>query len=302
MIDVVDEELNLPVTDGVPKYYITDENNTTTTAQIDLATPVVTPGTPLNRALAVSIKNHLDLISRYWGFVGAEQGNYTNPNLTDSARQGYTISITGSDSSISAGLTAYDLFNTNTTTGATVHGENTSHYIQFNVQSPVAIKLNTVRMRTKYNWYGWKITVKGSNDNSTWTTLLDSTSTVGGGSEADRNFAMTNSSSSYTYFTIRLQCNSANASTLNIQIRWLQLIGYIVTDNSTENPLPEFIGVIEEGQRLYVKTIPGYVMYNDVDYNLLLGGIMYPLPKTLSANTKYTLVYDGEKFVTEANY
>lgn len=298
MINVIDEVPNTSATDGVIKYRIIHEDNTSEVVQMGLETPIDEQGTPYNRALGESIKNHLDLISRYWGFVGAEQGNYINPNLTNDNKQGYTISTAGTGSvTIPTNKTIYDVFNSTNTSRFKFTFSSSTKNVMLNITAPLEIKLNNLKIVSPYGIVGnIRCIVQGSDDNSTWTTLVDKY--FGAGST--ETITMTNSTQSYTYFKINFR-NDDNIERVMTFFN-MQLQGYIVTDNSTENPLPEFIGSIEEGQRLYVKTIQGYVMYNDVDYNINLDGQLYPLPKTLSANTKYVLVYDGEKFVTEANY
>lgn len=51
MISVIDEVLNTAATDNKVKYTLTRQDGTSEIVQIDLATPVTTQGTPLNRAL-----------------------------------------------------------------------------------------------------------------------------------------------------------------------------------------------------------------------------------------------------------
>lgn len=63
MIPVIDEQLNLPVTDNVVKYTLTHEDGTTELVQIDLATPVAVQGTPKNKALFDSIQDDIDFLT-----------------------------------------------------------------------------------------------------------------------------------------------------------------------------------------------------------------------------------------------
>lgn len=67
MINVVDEVLNTGATDNKIKYTLTHEDNTTELVQIDLATPVTTVGTPLNKALFDSIADHIAKTGTYTG-------------------------------------------------------------------------------------------------------------------------------------------------------------------------------------------------------------------------------------------
>lgn len=71
MISVIDEVLNTSATEDKVKYKITFEDGTIKTATIELATPVTTEGTPLNKLLFDSIQadlEHLTPVTRnlYW--------------------------------------------------------------------------------------------------------------------------------------------------------------------------------------------------------------------------------------------
>lgn len=63
MIEVIDEVLNTGATDNKVKYTLTHANGTTELVQIDLATPVTTAGTPLNRYLFNSIQADVDFLT-----------------------------------------------------------------------------------------------------------------------------------------------------------------------------------------------------------------------------------------------
>lgn len=60
MINVVDEVLNTTSTGGVIKYNLTHADNTTELVQINMATPVQTAGTPINKVLFDSIQSDFD--------------------------------------------------------------------------------------------------------------------------------------------------------------------------------------------------------------------------------------------------
>ncbi len=63
MIEVIDEVLNTGATDDKVKYKITHEDSTTEIVEIELATPVTTEGTPLNRYLFNSIQADVDFLT-----------------------------------------------------------------------------------------------------------------------------------------------------------------------------------------------------------------------------------------------
>ena len=80
MIDVIDEVLNTAETENKVKYTLTHADGTTEIVQIDLATPVTTEGTPLNRALFNSIEDYITFITPITGsYIG--NGNKTNSHF-----------------------------------------------------------------------------------------------------------------------------------------------------------------------------------------------------------------------------
>ena len=94
MTNVVDEVLNTAQTDNKVKYILTRDNGTTENVQIDLLTPVVTQGTPLNKALFDSIQaditslnnNKLNISSKATN-AEAQAGTNTTKYLVPSTMQ-----------------------------------------------------------------------------------------------------------------------------------------------------------------------------------------------------------------------
>ena len=85
MTNVVDEVLNTAQTDNKVKYTLTRDNGTTENVQIDLLTPVVKQGTPLNKVLFDSIKDDLNtrlLISNKATQAEAETGTNDTKYMT----------------------------------------------------------------------------------------------------------------------------------------------------------------------------------------------------------------------------
>lgn len=63
MINVIDEVLNTGATDNKIKYTLTHADGTSELVQLDLATPVTTEGTPLNKVLFDSIQSDLTFLT-----------------------------------------------------------------------------------------------------------------------------------------------------------------------------------------------------------------------------------------------
>lgn len=78
MINVIDEVLNTGATDNKIKYTLTHEDGTSELVQIDLATPVTTQGTPLNKALFDSIATHIAKTGTYTGNGSKTNSQFAN--------------------------------------------------------------------------------------------------------------------------------------------------------------------------------------------------------------------------------
>lgn len=127
MISVIDEVLNTGATEDKVKYKITFEDGTIKTATIELATPVTTEGTPLNKLLFDSIEADLEHLTPV---TGTYTGTGSKVNTVFS-NLGYTpkyIYITGA--SISGLSTSADFGIINTSSDLsqwTLIEQNASH-------------------------------------------------------------------------------------------------------------------------------------------------------------------------------
>ena len=82
MIPFVDEVLNTLATGGKIKYRITHEDNTTELVQMELATPVDTEGTEMNKIYFDSIQADITHLTPITGYYSGN-GNGTNSNFAN---------------------------------------------------------------------------------------------------------------------------------------------------------------------------------------------------------------------------
>lgn len=100
MINVIDEVLNTGATENKVKYTLTHADGTTELVQLDLATPVTTVGTPLNRELFNSIQSFLMTSTTPQTFnVTAKASNTGDATqtfrMTTAGRRYYLFTFTG---------------------------------------------------------------------------------------------------------------------------------------------------------------------------------------------------------------
>lgn len=112
MIPVIDEVLNIGATDNKVKYTLTHADGTTELVQIDLATPVTTVGTPLNKVLFDSIQYDIDFLTPVVGTYTGD-GNKRNTHFANLGYLPKLVYIIGeTNTSSSATNPSFGIINT----------------------------------------------------------------------------------------------------------------------------------------------------------------------------------------------
>ena len=289
MIPFVDEVLA-----GEPRYTITHADNTTEVVAIDLATPVTTQGTEMNKRYFDSIKSYIDLHGKYNEATlvqGAtlQTGAYI-PSMS-SASGGFSVTTSG-------GNGAYRPINNNTTDKwAADLGPQESVYWQLNLPTDIIVKKFTVGLDGAAYVYAFDIYVKTSTDQTNWTTIAKYTNT--GTKTITLN---TNQKQKYIRIEIQNILTTTGATrTIYINAHSVQITEWYTQSDISILNIPNSLVAYENGQRVAIKIPTDFVGgYLQLSINTLEAkNVTLPYNYGIIASKNIPLVYNGTEFVLD---
>lgn len=295
MIDVKDEIL-----DGEPRYNIRDNNGTPiqSNVQIELATPVLQPGTPINKGLFDSIKGDIDLVAKYniptvttcWtegtAFITSPFPTFSSTDKTDTTIDGYTI--TSNLANISGGA----IFDKNDSTSAGMSSG--TNWVQ--ITFPETILLNPSSMNLVHDkLVGAPSNVSALKEDGTWVELATITSVYSVTTQQINNI----SNEYYKAFKIQ----TTNSGSPYPQIYELNLVSGTIKQQVNILNITSTIDTYENGMIVKINPIgltegtSNYININNLGAKMIDETIT-----TLVNNKYYELVYDGTVFVPHLVY
>lgn len=289
MIPFVDEVLA-----GEPRYTITHADNTTEVVSIDLATPVTTQGTEMNKNYFDSIKSYIDLHGKYNEATlvqGAtlHTGGYI-PSMS-SASGGFSVSVNGTSTR------AYNPVNANAEESYQVTvpaGE--TRYWQINLPSEIIVRKFTVHFNASFASSAY-IVIKGSKDLTNWITIATYTN---GGTKT----ITLNNNLKVKYIRIEFANESTvsgNTTSFAIYANSVQITEWYTQSDISILNIPNSLVAYENGQRVAIQLPADFVGgYLQLNINTLEAkNVTLPYNYGIIAGKNIPLVYNGTEFVLD---
>lgn len=286
MIPFVDEVLA-----GEPRYTITHADNTTEVVAIDLATPVTTQGTEMNKRYFDSIKSYIDLHGKYNEATLIQSatlhtGGYI-PSMS-SASGGFSVSVNGTSAR------AYNPVNANAEESYQVTvpaGE--TRYWQINLPSEIIVRKFTVHFNANFASSAY-IVIKGSADLTNWITFATYTN---GGTKT----ITLNNNLKVKYIQIEFENGGTGSTNFSIYANSVQITEWYTQSDISILNIPNSLVAYENGQRVAIKIPTDYVGgYLQLSINTLEAkNVTLPYNYGIIASKNIPLVYNGTEFVLD---
>ena len=298
MINVVDEVLNTAATGNVIKYNVTHSDNTTEQVQIDLATPVTTQGTPINKALFDSIISTYNLV-----------GRYNAPTVNSSASQSsgsyipvFSSSTTPTGFSVTAGTSSSSAYraldnNTDTNWASSTSVQASENWWQVMLDTALLIKEFTIVLYSNGSSYAGYINIMGSIDGVNFESInIFGTPTS---AYAETKTISINTTKRYKYIRLVGCDSSGTAVALKIiNLREVKITKWYANTSYNLYSFSNHLNNYTNGLRFKIQMPAGYVG-GGVRVNINELGqknVVIPDYFNFTANKRVPLVYNGTEF------